>query len=76
MDENGIKHEFTDKLPLSNFPLKPSDDKDAPIVIYEFPIENAPYGLYVAGVDPYRQVNLNIVHLLDQCISIKECITL
>lgn len=55
MDENGIKHEFTDKLPLSNFPLKPSDDKDAPIVIYEFPIENAPYGLYVAGVDPYRQ---------------------
>ena len=29
--------------------------KDAPIVIYEFPIENPPYGLYVAGVDPYRQ---------------------
>ena len=55
MDEDGIKHEFTDKLPITNFPLKPSDDKDAPIVIYEFPIQDAPYGLYVAGVDPYRQ---------------------
>ena len=54
-EETGIKHEFTDKLPISNFPLKNSDAKDAPIVIYEFPIENPPYGLYVAGVDPYRQ---------------------
>lgn len=54
-DETGIRHEFTDKLPITNFPLKPQDSKDAPIVIYEFPIENPPYGLYVAGVDPYRQ---------------------
>ena len=55
MGENGIQHEFTDKQPITNFPLKPSDSKDAPIVIYEFPIESPPYGLYVAGVDPYRQ---------------------
>jgi hypothetical protein len=54
-DGDGIKHEFTDKMPITNFPLKNSDQKDAPIVIYEFPIENPPYGLYVAGVDPYRQ---------------------
>jgi hypothetical protein len=54
-DGDGIKHEFTDKLPITNFPLKNSDDKDAPVVIYEFPIESPPYGLYVAGVDPYRQ---------------------
>jgi hypothetical protein len=54
-DEGTIKHEFTDKLPISNFPLKNSDQKDAPVVIYEFPIDNPPYGLYVAGVDPYRQ---------------------
>lgn len=54
-DEGIIRHEFTDKMPISNFPLKNSDDKDAPIVIYEFPVENPPYGLYVAGVDPYRQ---------------------
>jgi hypothetical protein len=56
MDDNGgIAHEFTDKLPITNFPIKNSDNKDAPIVIYEFPVENPAYGLYVAGVDPYRQ---------------------
>ena len=54
-DEGTIKHEFTDKRPITNFPLKSSDLKDAPVIIYEFPIENPPYGLYVAGVDPYRQ---------------------
>ena len=54
-DGQGIKHTFSDKLPISNFPLKNTDQKDAPIVIYEFPMENPPYGLYVAGVDPYRQ---------------------
>jgi hypothetical protein len=54
-DGEGVKHEFTDKLPISNFPLKNSDLKDAPVVIYEFPVDSPPYGLYVAGVDPYRQ---------------------
>ena len=54
-DGEGVKHEFTDKLPITNFPLKQTDQKDAPVVIYEFPIENPPYGLYVAGIDPYRQ---------------------
>lgn len=54
-DGEKLTHEFTDKLPISNFPLKNSDAKDAPVVIYEFPVENPPYGLYVAGVDPYRQ---------------------
>jgi hypothetical protein len=54
-DGQGVKHEFTDKLPISNFPLKNTDRKDAPVIIYEFPIDTPPYGLYVAGVDPYRQ---------------------
>jgi hypothetical protein len=54
-DGEKITHEFTDKQPISNFPLKNTDLKDAPIVIYEFPVEHPPYGLYVAGVDPYRQ---------------------
>ena len=54
-DGEGVKHEFTDKMPISNFPLKATDLKDAPVVIYEFPVENPPYGLYVAGIDPYRQ---------------------
>lgn len=55
IDDGSIKHKFSDKLPILNFPLKPSDTKDAPVVIYEFPVDNPPYGLYTAGVDPYRQ---------------------
>jgi hypothetical protein len=54
-DGEKIAHEFTDKRPITNFPLKNNDLKDAPVVIYEFPVANPPYGLYVAGVDPYRQ---------------------
>ncbi len=54
-DGERIKHEFTDMQPITSFPLRASDSKEAPIVIYEFPMENPPYGLYVAGVDPYRQ---------------------
>jgi len=53
--EGKVTHEFTEKLPISNYPLQTGDSMDAPIVIYEFPISNPPYGLYVAGIDPYRQ---------------------
>lgn len=46
----------TRKLPISSYPIKPNESKDAPPVIWEFPIEEKPpFGLYVAGVDPYRQ---------------------
>src|ERR1041384_7031471 len=55
-DGEKIIHEFTPyKRPISSFPTKNSEDRDAPIVIWEMPIINPPYGLYVAGVDPYRQ---------------------
>lgn len=53
--ETGVGHEFTDKSPISNFPHKPSDDLDAPVVILEFPVPGAIYGLHTGGVDPYRQ---------------------
>ena len=56
-DGEKVRHEFTDKRAISEFPHKPLDDKDAPIQIWEFPISNPPFGLYVAGVDPYRQAN-------------------
>jgi len=54
-DGEKILHEqLRDRLPISEFPVK-TQAKDAPIVIWEHPISNSPYGLYVAGVDPYRQ---------------------
>ena len=54
-DGTKITHKFTDKMPISKFPINPQDKKDAPVIIYEFPIEDPPFGLYLAGVDPYRQ---------------------
>ena len=54
MSDNGmVTHEFSNKLPVTEFPVK-RQEKDAPVMIYEFPMENPPFGLYVAGVDPYR----------------------
>lgn len=45
--------------PIMDFPLKSSDDKKGCIVIYEIPYKdmegNVPYGLYIAGTDPYDQ---------------------
>lgn len=54
-DGEKIVHKFTDKMPITEFPLK-TQSPDAPVIIWEFPIEeNPPFGLYTAGVDPYRQ---------------------
>ena len=53
-DGNQLKHKVVDTLPITEFPLK-TQTADAPIMIYEFPPENPPFGLYVAGIDPYRQ---------------------
>jgi hypothetical protein len=52
-DGQKIVHKFSNKLPISQFPIK-DQPTDAPIQVWEFPIQNAPWGLYVAGVDPYR----------------------
>lgn len=54
-DGEKIQHSFVDKPPISEYPHKQSCDKDVPIVIWEMPIKDPPFGLYTAGVDPYRQ---------------------
>lgn len=54
-DEKGnVYHSSTDKLAINEFPLK-DQNPDAAINIFEFPISNPPWGLYVAGIDPYKQ---------------------
>jgi hypothetical protein len=51
----GITHKPSNKLPITEFPVK-TQSKDAPIQVWEFPIDDMPpFGLYVAGVDNYRQ---------------------
>lgn len=53
-DGEKIQHKFVDRLPITEYPVK-SQDKDAPVQIWEFPLPSPPFGLYTAGVDPYRQ---------------------
>lgn len=74
-DGEKLRHKFTDKLPITEFPVK-TQDKDAPIQIWEFPISSPPFGLYVAGVDPYRQSeaeyssSLGVVYIFKRMHSI------
>ena len=53
-DGEGIVHKESTKQIITEFPVK-SQSKDAPIQMWEAPISSPPFGLYVAGVDPYRQ---------------------
>lgn len=53
--DNTVGHKFTDKKPVQSFPSKPTENLEGVIQIWEYPIANAPYGLYTAGTDPYKQ---------------------
>lgn len=52
---NVVKHRFTEKKPIQNYPSLPSDNRDGVIQIWEFPIHAAVPGLYIAATDPYKQ---------------------
>ena len=53
-DGEKIIHKFSDKLPITQFPVK-DQSKDTQSGPWEFPDRDPPFGLYVAGVDPYKQ---------------------
>lgn len=53
--DGSIGHKFSDKKPVQNFPSKPTDKLEGVVQIWEYPILGAPYGLYTAGTDPYKQ---------------------
>lgn len=57
-DKTGrVYHEFVredETYPITEFPVKSQDPKGC-VVIYEFPVSNAPWLLYVGGIDPYKQ---------------------
>lgn len=43
------------KNDIKEFPLPKTADPTGAIVIWEHPVKDAPFGLYVAGIDPYDQ---------------------
>lgn len=54
-DGEKIVPKNTDKQPITEYPHKPNADKDCPIIVWEAPIPNAPRGLYVCGVDSFKE---------------------
>ena len=43
------------KNDIKEFPLPKTADPTGAVVIWEHPVKDAPFGLYVAGIDPYDQ---------------------
>jgi hypothetical protein len=54
-----VQWKHSDLRPLNKFPIKPADDKLAPICIYEHPIPNAPNFTYTIGIDPISSEDSN-----------------
>lgn len=38
---------------ITNYPLKEGQKPEGSVVIFEYPIKDPPYGLYIGGCDPY-----------------------
>jgi hypothetical protein len=51
---NLVKHKFTDKKPINEFPHKKANGIEGVIQIWEMPIDSAPDGIYIAANDPYK----------------------
>jgi hypothetical protein len=47
-----ITHKFSNDVPISKIKPNPNEDNRGAVIVYEFPIDKPPFGLYYAGVDP------------------------
>jgi len=55
-DDEGITSSKTNKLPILDFPVKKKqEDKTGSIVVWERPIENPPFSMYYASIDPVSE---------------------
>lgn len=52
---NKLDWRFSSLLPITDFPINSSHFKEAPVVIYEHPEDNAPNGVYCIGIDCYNK---------------------
>ena len=51
--EGGVKATEKKSGDITTYHLKKDDKPEGSVVIWEYPIEDPPYGLYILGVDPY-----------------------
>lgn len=56
---------------ITHYPLNKDDDPTGSIVIWEHPMKNAPFGLYIAGIDPYDH-DQSGTNSLGSCIIYKR----
>lgn len=54
-----VQWKYSDLKPINKFPVSPTDDKDAPFLIFEHPIPNAPKFTYCIGIDPINASDSN-----------------
>lgn len=54
-DKNNIQVKMSSKRPISKFPVKPTDNKDAPVLCFERPQTDVPHGTYCIGIDPVNE---------------------
>lgn len=67
-----VEARATDKKPIREFPIRPEHSKEGCVVIYEHPIDNPPYGLYIAGIDPYDQDQASNSPSIGSCFIYKR----
>lgn len=51
-EKGKVQHKFSTDVPVSKLVPNPFEDNRGAVIIHQFPIENPPFGLYYAGVDP------------------------
>lgn len=74
-EKERIKHTvITNSKQIMDFPVKADSNKEGAIVIYDFPEDNAPWGLYFAGVDPVRDIKTEYSISLAACYIIKRSV--
>lgn len=56
---------------ITHYPLNKDDDPTGSIVIWEHPMKDAPFGLYIAGIDPYDH-DQSGTNSLGSCIIYKR----
>lgn len=56
---------------ITEYPLPKTADPTGAVVIWEHPLKEAPYGLYIAGIDPYDQ-DQSGTNSLGSCIIYKR----
>jgi hypothetical protein len=54
-----VQWKYSDIKPIFKFPIRPTDEKNAPLCIYEFPIPDAPRFTYCIGIDPVNNNDSN-----------------